>query len=138
MSIALAEILVHAIVGDKPGCRRAIALGVKKPGIVSHAGQQRRSTLHSIFLGQSKSGERGAVFGIVLPRPFERILQGQSQGSTGCSLIVAAAYHYLIGRVLGRRSQRQGDRSEQCGSPDCRAIGEKKETRPWHIRFSTG
>ena len=42
----LADVLMHAIVGDEASGRRAVALGVDEAVVVIDAGQQRRAGLH--------------------------------------------------------------------------------------------
>ena len=87
MHIRLADVFMHAIVGDELGRRGttalACALRVDERIVVVQVGQQSGAGLHSIFAGQSQIGDRGAVLRIVEASPLQRILQGDGDGGSG-------------------------------------------------------
>ena len=75
MHVPLADVFMHAVVGDKARGRCSIALRVNERIDVAHARQQRCPALHLVFFREAEIGHCGTVFGIVFLSSFQRVLQ---------------------------------------------------------------
>src|SRR5581483_7624170 len=100
MYVCLADVLVDAIVGDKPRARRTSegaglavcgdrtrSLGIDERIVVIHVGEQSGASLHTILTCQAQVGDGRAVLRIVHACPLKRVLQRQSEWSAlrlGC------------------------------------------------------
>ena len=123
VNIALAEILVHSVGAHKAPGGCAIALGIKKSGVVVHPRQQGGAALYAVFFRGAVGGQGGVIYRIIFSGAGDGILQGHGQGSRVRGLIGIASGIDRREGILGRMPSRAGPVLGGTTSIVCRQCG---------------
>src|SRR5712692_631711 len=117
---------MHTVVGDESGKRsaggsqraarglRARPLGIDERIVVAQIWQQSSARLHAVFVRQPEVSKRGTKLRIVLPRPMQRILQRNGQGSR--ALLRNSGLGHLRLRWCLCKTRGRGGKQDQNGN----------------------